>query len=41
MILGRLSDESHGAEVKASVKSAEISSTVDPKPGDLSTSRMK
>ena len=31
----------YGAEVKASVKSTTKSDTVDPKPGDLSMSRLK
>ena len=30
-----------GAEVKASVKSADKSDNADPKPGDLSMSRLK
>ena len=32
---------SNGAEVKASVKSADKSDNADPKPGDLPMSRMK
>ena len=37
----RLSHLSGGAEVKASVKSAKKSEYADPKPGDLSMSRLK
>ena len=38
---GEVKPLSGGAEVKASVKSAEESEYADPKPGDLSMSRLK
>ena len=38
---GKVKDLRSGAEVKASVKSAIESVRVDPKPGDLSMSRLK
>ena len=40
-VLARLSSVRNGAEVKASVKSADKSDNADPKPGDLSMSRLK
>ena len=41
MIRGKVKDLRSGAEAKASVKSTVKSSAIDPKPGDLSMSRMK
>ncbi len=38
---GKVKDLRSGAEVKASVKSAVKSVRADPKPGDLSMSRLK
>ena len=41
MIRGKVKDLRSGAEAKASVKSTIKSPAIDPKPGDLSMSRMK
>ena len=41
MISGKVKDLRSGAEAKASVKSTVKSPAIDPKPGDLSMSRMK
>ena len=41
MIRGKVKDLRSGAEAKASVKSTTKSPAIDPKPGDLSMSRMK
>ena len=40
-VSGEVKSLRDGAEVKASVKSAEESEYADPKPGDLSMSRLK
>ena len=40
-VSGEVKSLRDGAEVKASVKSADKSDNADPKPGDLSMSRMK
>ena len=40
-VSGEVKSLRDGAEVKASVKSAKESDNVDPKPGDLSMSRLK
>ena len=40
-VSGEVKNLRFGAEVKASVKSAKKSDNVDPKPGDLSMSRLK
>ena len=41
MICGKVKDLRSGAEAKASVNSTTKSLIIDPKPGDLSMSRMK
>ena len=41
MMSGKVKDLRSGAEAKASVKSTIKSPAIDPKPGDLSMSRMK
>ena len=41
MICGKVKDLRSGAEAKASVNSTIKSLIIDPKPGDLSMSRMK
>ena len=41
MACGKVKYFRYGAEAKASVKSTTKSDTVDPKPGDLSMSRLK
>ena len=41
MIRGKVKDLRSGAEAKASVNSTTKSLIIDPKPGDLSMSRMK
>ena len=41
MIRGKVKDLRSGAEAKASVKSTVESLIIDPKPGDLSMSRLK
>ena len=41
MIRGKVKDLRSGAEAKASVKSTKESLIIDPKPGDLSMSRLK
>ena len=40
-LAGEVKSLRDGAEVKASVKSADKSDNADPKPGDLSMSRLK
>ena len=40
-VSGEVKSFRDGAEVKASVKSADKSDNADPKPGDLSMSRLK
>jgi hypothetical protein len=41
MMSGKVKDLRSGAEAKASVKSTVESLIIDPKPGDLSMSRLK
>ena len=41
MVWGKVKYLRYGAEAKASVKSTKESHAIDPKPGDLSMSRMK
>ena len=41
MMSGKVKDLRSGAEAKASVKSMVESLIIDPKPGDLSMSRLK
>ena len=41
MVAGEVKDEKSGAEGKPSLKRAEKSVRADPKPGDLSMSRLK
>ncbi len=41
MLSGKVKYLRYGAEAKASVKSTKKSLNIDPKPGDLSMSRMK
>ena len=41
MACGKVKYFRYGAEAKASVKSTVKSSAIDPKPGDLSMSRLK
>ena len=41
MMSGKVKDLRSGAEAKASVKSTFKSLIIDPKPGDLSMSRLK